>query len=351
MSISAPTLRPGDPPPFWDGPWHPRGETAGAVTVKPLVPGESHSFPAFGSAATVTVPAAPAPAAAPAEPIAQPEVTATVPKAALAPEPEPIAAGPSPTEARPASPTPPPQPQTPPASPRSYVGSLLAQGPIASITSFPQPLDANGAAQLRAKAKELQAAGQLGPALQAIAEAVKRSPGDPALYAQMGSLLLAGRAWEDAAHHFLLAYMLAPKEPSYSRMTLHTAWALGYVGWAFQIAQGLFKLQPSQDLADVGRQAQGWLSSRPPAVTSLCPGCRANTLLPQPGPCPKCGAAAIQAPANAVGFAGIRLLQQGQNGRLFAGAACVSCQQETALLVTRGGPCCQHCQAIALPAL
>ncbi|HEY9722592.1 MAG TPA: hypothetical protein V6D47_11275 [Oscillatoriaceae cyanobacterium] len=350
MSIPAPTLRPGDPPPFWDGPWHPRGESAGAVMVKPLTPGERYTFPEFGSSATATVPAAPAPAAATPEPIAQPVASATIPQAAPAPEPAPIAAGPAPSEPRPASP-PPPEQQTPPAAPRSYVGSLLAQGAIASITSFPQPLDADGAAQFRAKAKELQAAGQLGPALQAIAEAVKRSPGDAAIYAQMGSLLLAGRAWEDAAHHFLLAYMLAPKEPSYQRMTLHAAWALGYVGWAFQIAQGLFKLQPSQDVADVGRQAQGWLASRAPAATSLCPACRTNALVTQPGPCPKCGQAAIQAPANAVGFAGIRLLQQGQNGRLFVGAACGSCQQETALLVTRGGPRCQHCQQMALPTL
>ncbi|MDB5101490.1 MAG: hypothetical protein JWM80_5911, partial [Cyanobacteria bacterium RYN_339] len=29
------TLRPGDPPPFWEGLWHPEGKAEGAVMVRP----------------------------------------------------------------------------------------------------------------------------------------------------------------------------------------------------------------------------------------------------------------------------------------------------------------------------
>jgi hypothetical protein len=229
---------------------------------------------------------------------------------------------------------------------------MAAQAPLAPINTLPAAGDPAMSEAIRAKAKELQAASQLGPALQALAEGMKRCPGDPAIYAQAGQTLLAGRAWEDAAHHFLIAYMLNPREATYGRMTLHAAWALGYVAWAFQIAQALYKVAPSPDLAEVGRQAQGWLQARTPgAVTSLCPSCRTNAILPAPGPCPKCGQTPMSAPANAFGFMGLKLLQQGQNGRLFAGAACVSCQQDTVLVVGKGGPRCQACQGAALASI
>ncbi|MDB5102194.1 MAG: hypothetical protein JWM80_6615, partial [Cyanobacteria bacterium RYN_339] len=232
--------------------------------------------------------------------------------------------------------------------PRSFVLNLVSQGPLAAINTLPAPGDAAVAEAIRAKAKELQAASQLGPAMQALTEGLRRSPGDAATYAHMGQVLLAGRAWEDAAHHFLIAYMLNPREASYGRMTLHAAWALGYVGWAFQLAQALYKVAPGPDLAEIGRQAQGWLQARAPgAVTTLCPACRTNAILPAPGPCPKCGQQPMGAPANACGFAGLKLLQQG-NGRLFAGAACVTCQQDTVLVVSKGGPHCQTCQGPAL---
>ena len=55
------------------------------------------------------------------------------------------------------------------------------------------------------------------------------------------------------------------------------------------------------------------------------------------------------APANAVGFAGLKLLQQTPpTGRLFAGATCTACKADTVLLMSRTGPTCLTCQAPAL---
>jgi hypothetical protein len=339
------TLRPGDPPPFWEGLWHPEGKAEGAIMVKPLVAGQAHGTTIAAPPAAPTAP----PAAPAAPPTAMPSAQAAVPAAEAPAAPTQSAAPPqAPAAAQPAAPAQPGGTGPLGGQPRSFVLSLLAQGPLAPLLTLPAAGDPAVAEAIRAKAKELQGAGQLGPALQALTEGLKRSPGDAATYAQTGQTLLAGRAWEDAAHHFLIAYMLNPREASYARMTLHAAWALGYVAWSFQIAQALYKTAPSPDLAEIGRQAQGWLQARTPgAVTTLCPACRTNALLPAPGPCPKCGQQPMGAPANAFGFQGLKLLQQGQ-GRLFAGATCVTCKEDTVLVVSKGGPRCQACQGAAL---
>jgi hypothetical protein len=160
--------------------------------------------------------------------------------------------------------------------------------------------------------------------------------------------MLAGRAWEDAAHHFLLAYMLAPKTVTTARMTLNTVWALGYVGWAFQIAQSLYKLQPAADLAEMGKQAVGWLAHRGAAFTSLCPSCRATAITLEAGPCARCQATPLSAQANALGFNGLKLLHQTASNRLFVGASCIQCHQDTPLVIAKGGPVCTGCGTFAL---
>jgi hypothetical protein len=398
------TLRPGDPPPFWEGPWHPEGKLEGAVMVRPRGAADRGSS---GQSITSTVPAAAPPAAvepviataapmvAPELPIAPsasptadavatpvedpttaaaaaqtpaenhaPTAESTAPRAAESTAPQAaestaapasvpavpapgavINLGPAPEAPATVAAPPPPAPPAPAPPARAGGLSLAAQGTLAAAQGLPTQANPAASDALRTKAKELQAAGQLGPALQALGEALKHSPGEPATYAQMGQALLAGRAWEDAAHHFLIAYMLAPREPAYGRMTLNAAFVLGYVGWAFQIAQALYKAAPAPDLAEMGRQAQGWLQARPAAVTALCPACRATSILPAPGPCPKCGANPMGAPANATGFAGLKLLQQGgPSGRLFAGANCIACKQDTILVIAKGGPSCQACQ-------
>jgi hypothetical protein len=367
MTLAAPTLRPGDPPPFWDGPWHPQGLTDGAVQVKPLTAGEAYAFPAFPVSTTLTAtvpkaaepvavpptppqPARPEPAAAqaPAEPVAPPQPPqAAQPQAQPA---QPAAAAPTPPAAEPSGPA---QPRpTPPAPPRSYVTSLFNQGPIRPAPGVPELVEQEMTAQFRAYAKQLQGEGKFGEALQGLNEALRRSPGEAATYAALGNLMLGGKAWEDAAHHFLIAYMLAPKELAHARMTLHAAWVLGYVGWAYQIAMAIHKVQPAPDVAEIGRAAQGWLQNRQAAVTALCPSCRHVALTPTPGPCQKCGAACMGSGVNAAGFQGLKLLQQtAPTGRLFAGATCHSCKTDTVLLVTRGGPKCLSCQGPALASM
>jgi hypothetical protein len=376
MTLAAPTLRPGDPPPFWDGPWHPQGLTDGAVQVKPLTAGEAHAFPAFPVSTTLTAtvpkaaepvavppapsqPARPEPAAAqaPAEPVApppQPQVQPAQPAAAAPAQPaaptapaQPAAAPQGPSSDAPAQPRPPA-----PAPPRSYVTSLFSQGPIRPAPGVPELVDQEMTAQFRAYAKQLQGEGKFGEALQGLNEALRRSPGEASTYAALGNLMLGGKAWEDAAHHFLIAYMLAPKELTHARMTLHAAWVLGYVGWAYQIAMAIHKVQPAPDVAEIGRAAQGWLQNRQAAVTALCPSCRHVALTPAPGPCQKCGAACMGSGVNAAGFQGLKLLQQtAPTGRLFAGASCHSCKTDTVLLVTRGGPKCLSCQGPALASM
>lgn len=360
MTLAAPTLRPGDPPPFWDGPWHPQGKSEGAVQVKPLKAGEAYSFPAFpvSETAGVAVPAAPAAPQATAIPVAppQPEVTKTIPAAEPVAPPPPAAAEPIAPPPPPAEPAPQPSaqaaPQTPPQAPpppRSYVTSLFSQGPIRPAPGVPELVEQEMTAQFRTYAKQLQSQGKFGEALQGLNEALRRSPGEAATYAQMGSLMLAGKAWEDAGHHFLISYMLAPRELGFARMTLHAAWVLGYVAWSYQIAMALHKAQPTPDVAEIGRAAQQWLQARGPAVTQLCPACRVSSISAQPGPCAKCGGAQLGAPANAVGFAGLKLLQQNPTtGRLFAGASCAGCKTDTVLLLTKGGPKCLSCQGPAL---
>ncbi len=356
---AAELLKSGDAPPFWDGLWHPEGKAEGAVMVKPRLydgatmaqapVGVPANAPATSPVATASVPAAAAEPVIAAPPPAEPVIQAAPPAAPAPAEPVIQAAPPIP-EAAPQPQQPPQAPPQAPAAPRSLIVSLLAQGTVETAPTIPQPVDAARSEALRAKAKELQGQNQLGQALATIAESIKAAPGDPAAYAQMGHILMAGRALDDAAHHFLLAYMLAPKDPTYARMILHAAWALGYVGWAFQIAQALYKVQPAQDLVDLGKQAASWLQGgRPAAFTTLCTACRANSFAPSAGTCPKCGAAAMGGPANAAGFMGLRLLQQTPpTGRLFVGAACVSCYQETAVVVAKGGPCCLKCQEQAL---
>jgi hypothetical protein len=253
-----------------------------------------------------------------------------------------------PAPAAQAAPQAPPQPQAPP-PPRSYVTSLFAQGPIRTAPGVPELAEQEMTAQFRTYAKQLQGQGKFAEALQGLNEALRRSPGEAATYAQLGSLMLAGKAWEDAGHHFLISYMLAPRELAFARMTLHAAWVLGYVAWSYQIAMSLHKAQPTPDVAEIGRAAQGWLQNRGPAVTQLCPTCRISSITAQPGPCAKCGGATMGSPANAVGFAGLKLLQQTPpTGRLFAGATCTSCKADTVLLLTKGGPKCLSCQGPAL---
>ena len=342
--LAAP-LQPGDAPPFWDGLWHPEGKADGAVMVKPRLYGG-----AAVAAAPVEVPRS-APASSPVATATVPAMPSSPPEASAPPAVQPAPPQPQAAPAQPAPPQPQAAPPQPQAAPRSLVTSLLAQSVVETAPTIPQAVDAARSEALRAKAKELQAQGQLGQALATIAEAIKAAPGDAAAYAQMGQILMAGRALEDAAHHFLLAYMLAPKDPTYARMILHAAWALGYVGWAFQIAQALYKVQPAQDLIDIGKSAASWLQGgRPPAHTTLCTSCRANGFAAAAGAaCPKCGAAAMGGPANATGFMGLRLLQQTPpSGRLFVGAACVACFQETAVVVSKGGPCCLKCQEPAI---
>jgi hypothetical protein len=372
MTLAAPTLRPGDPPPFWDGPWHPQGLAEGAVTVKPLAPGEQHTFPAFpvSTLATTHVPAAPAAPGAPVNaPPVQPAVEKVIP-ASPPPAAEPIAMAAPSAEPAPAAqagaPTPPPaaqaappqpeapaQPrQAPPAPPRSYVTSLFSQGPIRPAPGVPEVAELEMTAQFRTYAKQLQSQGKFGEALQGLVEALRRSPGEAATYAQLGSLMLAGKAWEDAAHHFLIAYMLAPRELAHARMMLHASWVLGYVGWSYQIAMAIHKAQPTPDVAEIGRAAQAWLSNRTPGVTALCPACRVSSIVPAPGPCAKCGGATMGSGVNATGFTGLKLLQQTPpTGRLFVGASCHSCQTDTVLLATRGGPKCLTCQGPALASM
>jgi hypothetical protein len=224
--------------------------------------------------------------------------------------------------------------------------TLLAQGPAQTTPTLPVAVDVMRADALRTKARELQAQGQLGHALAALAEALKANPADAASYAQIGHVLMAARAPEDAAHHFLLAYMLAPKEPQIGRLTIHASWALGYVGWAFQVAQAVYKLQPTQEWVEMGRAAMAWLkSSRPPGHTLLCTACRTMAIRPEHGPCPRCGGVTMGAPANDAGFLGLRLMQQAPpTGRLFVGAACAGCYAETVVLVKPGGTRCPYCQ-------
>jgi ribosomal protein S27E len=228
--------------------------------------------------------------------------------------------------------------------------TLLAQGPAQTTPTLPVAVDVMRADALRAKARELQAQGQLGHALAALAEALKANAADAASYAQIGHVLMAARAPEDAAHHFLLAYMLAPKEPQIGRLTIHASWALGYVGWAFQVAQAVYKLQPTQEWVEMGRAAMAWLkSSRPPGHTLLCTACRTMAIRPEHGPCPRCGGATMGAPANDAGFIGLRLMQQSPpTGRLFVGAACAGCYAETVVLVKPGGTRCPYCQEALL---
>ncbi|MFP5504365.1 MAG: hypothetical protein ACLGIN_17905, partial [Candidatus Sericytochromatia bacterium] len=89
-----------------------------------------------------------------------------------------------------------------------------------------------------------------------------------------------------------------------------------------------------------------------PGHTVLCPACRTTAIQPAPGPCAQCGGATLGAPANPAGFQGLKLMQHGSpQGRLLAGASCVSCKQDTVLIVSKGGPRCLSCQGPALAAL
>ncbi|MEB3196384.1 MAG: hypothetical protein VKP62_04195 [Candidatus Sericytochromatia bacterium] len=381
------TLKPGDPPPFWEGLWHPQGLSEGAVHVSPRsgsapLPGEGQLPPSPPAAAPDVVhmppPAAapdvvhmPPPAAAP-DVVHMPPPAATsdvvhMPPPAAAPDvvhmPPPAAAPdlvhmpppPSTPDSTAAStgavpPAPPPAAPTPP---RSLVLTLVAQGPLRSVPHLPAPLDLARAEALRASARELQAQGQVGQALATLSESLKFHAAEPQTYALLGQALMMARATEDAAHHFLLAYMLAPRELAYGRFLLHAAWALGYVGWAFQVAQALHRIQAQPEWVEVGKVAVAWLKGgRPPQHTALCTSCRVSTLVSAPGPCAQCGRPTLGAPANDAGFAGLRLLQQqGTAGRLFVGVACRHCSQEGVVQVRPGGVACQHCHAPALAAL
>lgn len=352
-------LKPGDPPPFWDGPWHPQGLAEGAILVKPRVYGEGGGT-ALAAApvqeATARVPAAPdAP-----QPVMAPPSELAAEAAAGGREAESPRADAPPFGGQVAPPPPgapaaePPRPQPPPTTqPRSLVLTLLAQGPAETAPTLPAAVDVLRSDAFRDKARELQAQGHLGHALAALAEALKLHAADAKTYAQIGHVLMAARAPEDAAHHFLLSYMLSPKEPQVARLTIHASWALGYVGWAFQIAQALYKQQPSQDWVEMGRAAMAWLKSdRPAAYTLLCTGCRLMTIHPTAGPCPRCQAPVMAAPANDVGFIGLRLMQQNApTGRLFVGCQCCGCFNETVILVKPGGTRCPYCKGSPLQAV
>ncbi|MEB3284481.1 MAG: hypothetical protein VKN33_04265 [Candidatus Sericytochromatia bacterium] len=295
-------LRPGDPPPFWEGPWQP--------TVKP---------------------ASPSPNSEPSASLPPPNV----------PDHAPV------TER--ARPVPPPPP---PGSP-GLVHNLLVHGTPATITALPVAADSSAALALRKQAKQAQTDGQLPQAIALLTEALKYDVRDASLYAQLGHTLMAARVPEDAAHHFLLAYMLAPQDAHIARLSVHAAWALGYVGWAFQIAQALHKIQPAPEWVEIGRAAAVWLkSARPPARSLVCTTCRLTAVVPTETGCPKCKKPGLGAPAQDTALAGLRLLQQNPpTGRLFVGAHCQSCGQDTVVITQTGGLRCLHCQKAPLPSV
>lgn len=316
------SIKPGDPPPFWEGPWHPQGRSEGAVLVKARPTNAATPFPPAGAT--------------------PPPVRQTPPPAPAKP---PTAAAPG------AQRSTSPSTNVQSGATRSLITNLLVHGHPQPISALPPALDAAAATALRQQAKESQAAGQLPQTVALLTEALKFDARDAGLYAQFGHALMAARVPEDAAHHFLLAYMLAPQDIQVARLALHAAWALGYVGWAFQIAQALHKRQPAPEWVELGKAAAVWLrSSRPAARTLLCTTCRVTAVVPPGVGCPKCGKAGLGAPAQDAALAGLRVLQQSPpKGRLFVGATCQQCRKDTVLIVKAGGLQCLRCQAPPLP--
>ncbi len=348
-------LKPGDPPPFWNGVWQSLGQSQGAVLVRDGVivgPSDANASPialpsitasehpgakTLGGHEEITTPGAPQPqASVAATGVSQGSETAAT-GASQRPESASVkgaATGPHQADTA-----------------RSWVAQLVSRSVLSRPTAAPVNRDVQQGAALVQQARAHLAQRQWVNALKCLQASLDYAPAQSDTYLLMAQCLQASRASGDALHHAVVAVMLSPREVSVQRLAMHYAWVAGYVGWAFHWAQSLYRQAPAADVADLGRIARAWLTLQSQANTAFCMPCRKPQLVDARSRCDACQAPLVGAPANAQSLKGLLLLQHGApHGRLFVGAPCARCQRDTALILASGGARCAHCHDFALHA-
>ena len=348
-------LKPGDPPPFWNGLWQPHGQSQGAVLVRDgviVAPSDANASPiALPAISASENPGAqtigghmatPSPGA--------PQRQASVAATGVSQGSETTATGASQRPERASVKGAATGPHQPEDTARSWVAQLVSRSVLSRPTAAPVSRDVQQGAALVQQARAYLAQRQWVNALKCLQASLDFAPAQSDTYLLTAQCLQASRASGDALHHALVAAMLNPREVSVQRLAMHYAWVAGYVGWAFHWAQSLHKQAPAAEVADLGRMARAWLTSQPPAHTAFCMPCRKSQLVDARSRCDACQAPLVGAPANAQSLKGLLFLQHGApHGRLFVGAPCTRCQRDTALILGSGGARCAHCHDYALP--
>lgn len=360
-------LRPGDPPPFWQGYWHPQGLPTGGVEVSPRgasAPAQERRVPAAAAAEPVApaaaipmpaapaaeVPALPAPAAEaaaialPAAPVVEAPVIAL--PAAPAPEAPATAlpaAAPS-ARAATAPPSAPPQPARPLAP---VLARLADRAPLVRLSAPPAPGNREAALALAGQARQLAQAKQGARAVQALEAALAAAPGEAALYAQAAQLLWGLGARPDALATAAVAQALAPQALPVAELAIGQALSLGQLGWAAAfVGRSLAKHPEHPYLSAIGRwtaQAAGAPGALRAAYCFACK--RPSAGAPGPLACSGCAKPlGPGAPVQRGALKGAWLARSGPAGRLVLAADCPACARAVPLAPGPRGPACARCE-------